>query len=604
MAKNKILTVEDLIKFCKSNKLYTFSSKESGKPIVVQSIQEFSSADIEESEDGRLYCKVRVAHTLLNRNKSFISEESMKQAMPTLKYAPLLGKIHQLDDGSWDFHSHDCHVETDEDGNEYVIYDEQQIGTFTADDPYLEYDEEMDKTYVVAKAVIPEEYTKAADIVRAKQGTKVSCELIIYECSYNSKEKYLQLDSFRFNGCTCLGSEKDGTPIGEGMIGSKLTLEDFSEDNNSLIKFASQLIEMQAKLNELEARFNIDNSKEGGNDKNMDKFNELLEKYGKTVEDIDFEYEDMTDSELEVKFEEVFGKLEENSTSEPSNDEGVDEGDEPDDNPEVKEENACGDTKKKKKKCEEESEDEPKGDDSEDDEDNQEIKEDNACGSGSGSKKKKKKNNLENPPMERTYEISHDDIRYALYNLLSSYEESDNECYYITGVYDSYFVYESWNGGKIYGQKYTTNNDNVAFDGERYILHKEYLTDSEYAELQSMRSNYSSLKEFKETTEKNELHAQREEILYSEKYSVISEKNSDGVYANEAFAKLVSEMDNYSLADLEKEAKVILADFVTSNQTFAVDSKPDKPSIQKKIFTNPESKATKKSRYGNLFSKK
>ena len=119
-----------------------------------------------------------------------------------------------------------------------------------------------------------------------------------------------------------------------------------------------------------------------------------------------------------------------------------------------------------------------------------------------------------------------------------------------------------------------------------------------------MRSNYSSLKEFKETTEKNELHAQREEILYSEKYSVISEKNSDGVYANEAFAKLVSEMDKYSLADLEKEAKVILADFVTSNQTFAFDSKPDKPSIQKKIFTNPESKTTKKSRYGNLFSKK
>ena len=107
MAKNKILTIEDLIKFCKSNKVYNFSSQETGKPIVVQSIQDFSSADVEESEDGKLYCKVRVCHTLLNRNKSFISEESMTKAMPTPKYSPLLAMIHQLDDGTWDFHSPD-----------------------------------------------------------------------------------------------------------------------------------------------------------------------------------------------------------------------------------------------------------------------------------------------------------------------------------------------------------------------------------------------------------------------------------------------------------------------------------------------------------------
>ena len=36
-------------------------------------------------------------------------------------------------------------METDEDGNVYVVYDEQQIGTFTADEPYLEYDEKLDK---------------------------------------------------------------------------------------------------------------------------------------------------------------------------------------------------------------------------------------------------------------------------------------------------------------------------------------------------------------------------------------------------------------------------------------------------------------------------
>ena len=599
MSNGKFLTIEDLITLFKTNKIYNFSSKETGKPIVVQSVQDFSSADIEESDDGKLYCKVRVCHTLLNRNKSFISEESMKQAMPSLKYAPLLAKIHQLDDGSWDFHAHDCHVETDENGNEYTVYDEQQIGTFTSDEPYFEYDEEMDKTYVAARVAIPEEYSRASDIIREKKGTKVSCELVVYDCSYNGKEKYLQLDNFRFNGCTCLGSEKDGTPIGEGMIGSNLTLEDFSENNNSIIKFTNRLNELQAKLDELEARFIINNSKEGGNDKNMDKFNELLEKYGKTAEDVNFEYEGLTDDELEAKFEEVFGKLEEDSTSKPSNDEGDGDESESEEEPEVKEDNACGGTKKKKKKCDEES-------DEEDVEDDQEVKEDNACGGGSGSKKKKKKKcSEENESMIRSYEISHDDIRYALYNLLSSYEELDNEWYYITGVYDAYFVYESCNAGKIYGQKYTKDNDVVAFDGERYILHKEYLTDLEYAEIQNMRSNYAELKAYKENTENEKLHAQREEIINSEKYAVLAEKNESGEFINEKFAKLVSEMDNYSLTDLEMQIKVIHSDYITEHSTFSeYIEKPEKKTVSKKQFSNPEKKDTKKtSRYGNLFSK-
>ena len=40
-----------------------------------------------------------------------------------------------------------------------------------------------------------------------------------------------------------------------------------------------------------------------------------------------------------------------------------------------------------------------------------------------------------------------------------------------------------------------------------------------------MRSNYAALKEFKETAEKNELHAKREEILANENFDSISEKD-------------------------------------------------------------------------------
>lgn len=582
----KYFTIEDLIKFCEQKKMYNFSSKESGKPIVIQAIQDFSSADVEETEDNKLYAKVRVCHTLLNRNGSYISEDSMKAAMPSLKYSPLLANIHQLDDGTWDFHSHDYHIETDENGNEHIVYDEKQVGTFTADEPYLEYDKNMDKTYVVARVAIPESYTRCADIIREKNGTKVSCELIIYDCSYNAKEKYLQLDNFEFAGCTCLGSEKDGTPIGEGMLGSKITLEDFSEENNSLIKFNEKMVELQARLEKLEtACFDNkeNNSKEGGNE-NLNKFEELCQKYEKTVDDITFDYENMSDDELVEAFAKAFDET-------GSTDDGSEGADTPSGSETTVDGNTEGENNPTESNPDESEKDTPK---------ENETSDNTSISTDDDETKKKKVDNA----LTRTFEISHDDIRYALYNLLSSYEEVDNEWYYITGVYDSYFVYESWDGGKIYGQKYTKDNDIVAYDGERYTLHKTYLTDSEYAELESMRSNYAELKEFKETSEKNALHTQREEILTSEKYSVISEKDKDGKYTNEAFAKLVSEMDNYSLADLETQIKVIHSDYIAEHSNFSITTTDEKKATSKKQFANPSKTTKKPSRYGKLFQEK
>ena len=563
MAKNKILTIEDLIKFCRTNKMYSFSYKESGMPIVVQSIQDFSSADIEESDDGKLYCKVRVCHTLLNRNKSFISEESMRQAMPTLKYSPLLAKIHQLDDGTWDFHAHDCHMETDEDGNEYVVYDEQQIGTFTADEPYLEYDEKLDKTYVVARVAIPEEYTRAADIIRSKKGTKVSCELIIYECSYNAKEKYLQLDNFRFNGCACLGSEKDGTPIGEGMLGSKLTLEDFSEDNNSLVKFSNQLNEMQAKLNELEARFIINNSnrKEETRVEMNENFDEVTETEKVT------ETEETTEEEVTVTENEPEETVDETSEDETVNEEDsektTDESDKETENEEVT------------------------------------VKEDNACGGGgSGTTKKKKKNNS----IECSYEVDGETKKfavslqekiYAIQDLVNAtYAEADNT-YYGVSVYEDYVVMCDYWSGRYYKQSYTSENDNYSLTGDRVEVYAEFVTSDEQKELDAMRSNYATLKEFKENAEKNELHAKREEILNSEKYEAVSD--------TEAFKELVKNMDNYSLEELDKEAKIIFADNFNM-ETFAANTEKAQKNSTVKVFANVN-KSKKDSRYGNLFSK-
>lgn len=108
--------------------------------------------------------------------------------MPTLKYRPILADIHSLPDGTEDFFAHNMEIAEDEDGNEKINYIEKQVGCFTADDPYLEYDEEMDKTYVIAYAVIPEEYTEAANIIRRKMEQRCHVNYVLTLCNIMQKK--------------------------------------------------------------------------------------------------------------------------------------------------------------------------------------------------------------------------------------------------------------------------------------------------------------------------------------------------------------------------------------------------------------------------------
>ena len=566
----RIMTVDELYSFCLKNKFAKFDSKEFGKELIVEMPANFEKSDNETDKmtEGLTPFVSRAFHDHINLNKSEIKEQDFNDNLPSTNLRPILANIVKDEEtGELDFGSHDFHIEkiiqTDQNGNETVlektIYDEQPIGVIDGSKTTIEYDEEAKVNRAVLHGYLYNEYCQdAIDILNRRGTVDCSVELVIREMSFDASSKVLVLNDFYVSGLTLLSAKTK-----PGMAGSNFKIEDFSIDND-YFKFTNRLNELQAKLDELEARFIINNSS---------RREEEIE-----VENIKNNFEEVTEEEV-TETEET--TEEEVTVAENESDETVDE---------TSEEESVEVTENEEETTEEEAE----------------VKEDNACGGGSGSKKKKKKKcSEENESMIRSYEISHDDIRYALYNLLSSYEELDNEWYYITGVYDAYFLYESCNAVKIYGQKYTKDNDVVAFDGERYILHKEYLTDLEYAEIQNMRSNYAELKAYKENTENEKLHAQREEIINSEKYAVLAEKNESGEFINEKFAKLVSEMDNYSLTDLEMQIKVIHSDYITEHATFSEHAKePEKKIVSKKQFSNPEKKDTKKtSRYGNLFSK-
>ena len=574
--KKKLLTLDDLYSFyLEQNKTCKFSSEESGYQLSVQVPAYFEVSD--EEDDTLLFCTVKLMHSGENRNHSNVTDEALTKAAKGLAYKPILANFMEYTDEETgetlkDFTSHDMVI--NDDGT--ATYLEKQVGCFTADEPYFEVEEETGHNFLYGICAIPREYTDTCSIIERKNGTKISVELAVNSMEFDASKKVLNLTDVVILGATLLGKDpKTLKDVGEGMKNARLDIADFSTKNNSIFAdYKNQMIELQERLEKLEtACFNKDqnngqnnNTEEGGNNKDMDKFNELLSKYGKTAEDIDFEYEGLTDEELEAKFEEVFGekKPEEDDNSDDNGSDG-------------------------------EPSDEGEGSSNTEDDTDTGVKEDNACGGGSGSTKKKKKN-AEEPveDMVRTFTVSHEDIRYALYNLLDTVSMDDNDWYCITSVFDDYFVYESWNGGKIFGQKYTKENDNVAFDGDRYELFREYITADEKAQLDDMRSNYSSIVE--------ELNTYKSAEVYADKMTVFDDEAYADYLETDEFKALMSDesVNQYSKEELAEKADATLGKLVKKNRAFSYSENNEKKS--NKVNFNLKPDVQKKSKaYGTLF---
>lgn len=250
----KILSMDDLVKFCTENNLASFSAKKTGYSLAVHVPATFEVDDMKQKEMMRL--KIYALHLGENRNGSYISPESADAALSSFAGRPILAHIHELDDGSFDFGAHEI---IEEDGE--VIYVEKQVGSFTDDMPF--YEEKDGKTFVCTYGLIPTRYTKAAEIIEEKGGTKVSVELCIEEMAYDAKEKHIDLKQWYLTGTTLLGVDDDGNEIGEGMLGARADIVDFSEENNSVF---ARLDKIESVLSDL----TIKSFGEGGKEAPMD----------------------------------------------------------------------------------------------------------------------------------------------------------------------------------------------------------------------------------------------------------------------------------------------------------------------------------------------
>ena len=355
----------------------------------------------------------------------------------------------------------------------------------------------------------------------------------------------------------------------EGMKGSKITIDDFSEKKNSMFSADCQdkLIETLEKLNMTLESFNNKTHSEKGGEKVMNKFEELLAKYGKTAEEVTFEYENLSDEELEVAFKEAFEGDDGDDATIPEGDD-TDEGaviDDVDDSDGEDDENGGND-----------------GDDEEPNEDSDEPAEELEEEAGSESE--------DNFVLK--YELSHEDVRTALYSLLAV--ESDAEyCYaWILEVFDDKFIYQDYMENKFYRRGYSKGEDNVSLDENKVEVFNEWLSQSEKDALEALKSDYAALKAFKETYDASVIMAQKTEILDKAEYECLAN--------NTEFAQLRAEMDKFSVEEISTKADLIFAAHIKTLGEFSAKTKEEKkPNMLQFNVNKTENK--KKKAYGNLF---
>ena len=544
----KFYTLDDLYNFCKENRFESFSAEKQGAPLVVQSFGTFEADD--KNSDGLMAVKLKSCHTGKNRNKSGITDDNMNKYKHTFKGRPILGAIYKTDTGEYEFRAHDMKITDDGDDIEYI---EQPIGVISqTEEPYLEFDEKEDKNYLMVSGTIFSDYSKAAEILERRRTCKCSVEIAVEELSYNCDEDYLSIDKFRFSGVTILGYEQDGvTEIQEGMKGSKITIDDFSVKKNSMFSADCQekLIETLEKLNiTLESFNNKNQNSEKGGEKVMNKFEELLAKYGKTADEVAFEYENLSDEELEVAFKEAFEEVEEETETiveETVVEEEIEET--------IVEESA------------------------------EEVVEEVVIEESVEEVAEK---------FVLKYELSHDDIRSALYSLLAT--ESEDGYYYtwIIEVYDDKFIYQDYMEDKFYRRDYSKDGENVTLGENKVEVFNEWLSQAEKDALDALKADYATLKEFKNNYDATEIKAQKDSIFAREAYSVLAD--------DEAFKTLVADAEKFSVEEVEAKAKAIFADHVIKTGEFSANKEENKT---KTLGFNFNKKESKKGPYGNLFAK-
>ena len=577
----KLLYLSDLYNFyVTQNKNVKFSSKNDDTTIVVHIDEPFTYEKNEEN-DLLMYTPIRLCHTLSNKNRSHISEKSMKDAIPSAYNMPILSYIYKDDNDEYQFAGHEFFVNEDDE----LEYEEQPTGVIpeSAGLKLVKYDGD-DRLYLEGMGIIWRTYSKASDIIEREKELSVSVELVVDELSFDSKTKELVIDKFRFSGVTILGKDRNtGDDIMPGMENSMISIGDFSEKNNSIFSSNDKVIELLSALNEKIDNLNI-------NDKNLGKEEETLKK----------EFEENLEAEVEETPTEVFEddpkkkkKVEDDDTTviepdeddEPTDDDlegGDNSGDDPTDS---------GANPEPQANSEETPTEEPTQDDA------QESGDEDESGDPEDVSYYSVKFSVDHGDVHKETFATLSEKLGALSDLVNAtYGETDGTWYSVDADEEKKLVYmHDWWFDKHYRQSYSVKKDIFSLVGDRVETYARYLTQDEINAFEQMKANYSSIEtelaQYKAEPEKEAVLAEEcySQIKDTDAYKALAEKDAH-------FSMSVDEVR----AELDKQ----LLEYAKGHEIKFSSNESEKKQVGMKLFGNPSKKAAKSSsRYGGIFSK-
>lgn len=534
MKNKKLLTLNDLYNFYFSKgENCTFSAKESGYQVSVQIPAQFE-INKEQNDDSLLFCKVKLMHSGENRNHSSVTDNALKKCSATLAYKPILANfIEYTDESTGETLKDFTSHDMIHNDNGSTTYIEKQVGCFTSDEPFFEVEKSTGHNFLYGYSAIPREYTDAASIIERKNGTKISVELGINELSYNITTHVLELTDVIILGATLLGKDPD-------------TFEDVNEGMlNARLDIADFSIENNSLFNNYESA--IVEMQERLTRLESICFNDVNKISGK--------------EETEVKDKENFNEEIETESAE------IDKINVTNDKPDELTDNSSMDIETVERNIDEVVADE------------------------------KKNYSVTVSYGDKNFSVSLQEKIYAIQDLVNAtYGEQDNTYYGVT-VYEDYVVMENYWNNRYFKQKYSDMDGTYSLTGDRVEVFAEFVTESEYVELQNMRANYSSI------VEKLEKYEEAEEL--ADKATVFEDEAYADYLETEEFKNLMSKenLKSFSKEELKEKADAAYGRIVKSKKNFAIDNTVEVAKKKKKtvtIFSDVDS-SSEDSVYGDYF---
>lgn len=262
----------------------------------------------EKINDQFLKAKCYVMALGKNVNKSHFSKDNVDRAYPTLSFVPVIGHLMCDENGTHYLGGHDVSLDLT------TLTLKSKCVPFgvavPSNTPTYEDVEEADgtkSTYLVTDVILwIGRYPELAEAIYDEETYFGQSMEILFSKAEALKEDptYMDIIDFSFDALCLLGKSDDErfnqTPCFPNASVKPITYS-LNQD-----EFTSLMNEMKEQLSF--CMNNTDND-QGGNI--LNEKNTILQKYNKTVEDLDFSIDDLSVDELETKMEELFGEKKE-----------------------------------------------------------------------------------------------------------------------------------------------------------------------------------------------------------------------------------------------------------------------------------------------------